>query len=62
MIKSGKSSTVTRVGIANPKTGNDGIISVNLVPYMKMRKSLGGQGFGKAGERREFWGHSYKLD
>ena len=53
---------MTRVGIANPKTGNDGIISVNLVPYMKMRKSLGGQGFGKAGERREFWGHSYKLD
>jgi len=34
---------VARVGVANPETGNDGIIGVNLIPYMRMLKSLEGK-------------------
>jgi len=41
-------------------TGNDGIMSVNLVPYMKMLKSLEGK-ISQGGERCEFRGDSYKL-
>jgi hypothetical protein len=43
LIKLGKTSTVARVGVANPETGNDGIIGVNLIPYMRMLKSLEGK-------------------
>jgi len=34
---------VARVGVANPETENDDIIGVNLVPYMRMLKSLEGK-------------------
>jgi len=34
---------VARVGVANPETENDAIIGANLVPYMRMLKSLEGK-------------------
>jgi hypothetical protein len=48
LVKSGKSSTVARVGTASPETGNDGIIDVNLVLYVKIFESVGRQDFDKA--------------
>jgi hypothetical protein len=49
-MKSGKSSAAVRVSTAILETGNDVIIGVNLVSYMRMLKSLKGRDFARLGD------------